>query len=107
MTDGRNGTTREGVHLGAMAGTADILQRCYAGLEVRGEALWLHPLLPPELTGLRFGITFRGNVIAVDVDHARLRVEAGPGRAVPTMLMLSGEPVALRPGQSAEVAFGG
>ena len=36
-TQGR--TTREGIHLGAMAGSLDILQRCYTGLEVHGGAL--------------------------------------------------------------------
>jgi trehalose/maltose hydrolase-like predicted phosphorylase/beta-phosphoglucomutase-like phosphatase (HAD superfamily) len=103
ITDSQGGTTREGIHLGAMAGTLDIL-RCYAGLEVRGEALWLHPLLPDELAGLRFTVSFRGNDITVDVDRERLRVEAAEGRAPAATLMVSGEPVVLRPGQAMEWA---
>jgi trehalose/maltose hydrolase-like predicted phosphorylase len=90
-----------------MAGTADILQRCYAGLEVRGEALWLHPLLPAEIDSLRFKVWFRGSDITVDVDRHRLRLEAGEGRAGPVALMVSGQPVVLRPGQVAEVALDG
>ena len=31
MADTQGGTTKEGIHLGAMAGTIDILQRCYTG----------------------------------------------------------------------------
>jgi trehalose/maltose hydrolase-like predicted phosphorylase len=107
VADSQGGTTREGIHLGAMAGTADILQRCYAGLEVRGEALWLHPLLPEEIDGLRFKVWFRGSEITVDVDRHRLHLEAGEGRAGPVTLMVSGEPVVLRPGQVAEVALDG
>jgi trehalose/maltose hydrolase-like predicted phosphorylase len=107
VADSQGGTTREGIHLGAMAGTADILQRCYAGLEVRGEALWLHPLLPAEIDSLRFKVWFRGSDITVDVDRHRLRLEAGEGRAGPVALMVSGEPVVLRPGQVAEVALDG
>jgi len=103
VTDSQGGTTREGIHLGAMAGTADILQRCYAGLEIREEALWLHPLLPPQLANLRFGVLFRGNDITIDVDHRRLRIEAEDGRGSPSTLMVSGEPFVLRPGQVAEV----
>ena len=107
VADSQGGTTREGIHLGAMAGTADIIQRCYAGLEVRGEALWLHPLLPAEIDSLRFKVWFRGSDITVDVDRHRLRLEAGEGRAGPVALMVSGEPVVLRPGQVAEVALDG
>jgi len=103
VTDSQGGTTREGVHLGAMAGTADILQRCYAGLEVRDEALWLHPVLPRQLSGLRFRVLFRGNDITIDVDRRRLRVEAAEGRGGPSTLMVSGEPVVLRPGRVAEL----
>jgi hypothetical protein len=29
----QGGTTAEGIHLGAIAGTVDLLQRCYSGLE--------------------------------------------------------------------------
>lgn len=105
LVDSQGGTTREGVHLGAMAGTADILQRCYTGLEVRGEALWLHPLLPVELAGLGFGVSFRGHDLTLVVDHRRLRVEAGEGRANPVTLMVSGEPTLLHPGQVVEMAL--
>jgi Glycosyl hydrolase family 65 central catalytic domain len=38
VSDTQGGTTSEGIHLGAMAGTLDLLQRCYTGLEVREDA---------------------------------------------------------------------
>lgn len=37
ISDTQGGTTREGIHLGAMAGTVDIMQRCYTGLELRDD----------------------------------------------------------------------
>ncbi len=46
LADTQGGTTPEGVHFGAMAATLDLLQRSYTGLEVRDDALWLHPQLP-------------------------------------------------------------
>jgi HAD superfamily hydrolase (TIGR01509 family) len=39
IADVQGGTTREGIHLGAMAGTVDLLQRCFPGLEPRGDEL--------------------------------------------------------------------
>ena len=35
--DVQGGTTPEGIHLGAMAGTVDVLQRGYTDIEVRGD----------------------------------------------------------------------
>ena len=35
LDDTQRGTTREGMHLGAMAGTADIVVRSFAGLTLR------------------------------------------------------------------------
>ena len=46
VADIQGGTTPEGIHLGAMAGTVDVLQRCYTGLELRGDMLWLEPVEP-------------------------------------------------------------
>ena len=40
VADVQGGTTAEGIHLAAMAGTVDVLQRCFAGLEVARR----HPL---------------------------------------------------------------
>src|SRR5690606_33643469 len=45
LADIQNGTTREGLHLGAMAGTVDVVQRCYLGLQFRGGELWIDPML--------------------------------------------------------------
>ncbi|WP_269044977.1 hypothetical protein [Paenarthrobacter sp. Z7-10] len=47
LDDTQGGTTAEGIHLGAMAGTVDMVLRCYGGVETRDGALWLHPVLPP------------------------------------------------------------
>src|SRR5690606_39892409 len=49
ITDAQRGTTAEGVHLGAMAGTVDLVQRCHAGIRTRGGTLQLEPHLPPAI----------------------------------------------------------
>jgi trehalose/maltose hydrolase-like predicted phosphorylase len=43
VADTQGGTTAEGIHLGAMAATLDIVQRCYTGLEARDGVLWPNP----------------------------------------------------------------
>jgi alpha,alpha-trehalase len=76
IDDIQMGTTPEGIHLGAMAGTVDLLQRCSTGLEIRGDALWFNPCLPEELRRLLMRVRYRGHTIAIDITHERLRVSA-------------------------------
>ena len=49
LDDTQGGTTREGIHLGAMAGTADLVVRSFAGLQIDDDVLTFTPRLPPRL----------------------------------------------------------
>jgi trehalose/maltose hydrolase-like predicted phosphorylase len=48
VDDLQGGSTAEGIHLAAMAGSVDLLQRCYASVETRADTLILSPRWPPE-----------------------------------------------------------
>ncbi len=72
--DIQGGTTSEGIHLGAMAGTVDIVQRCYTGLEIRNGVLWINPQLPHELRYLKMRIRYRGHWIGMLLDQKNLEV---------------------------------
>jgi alpha,alpha-trehalase len=85
VADIQGGTTPEGIHLGAMAGTADILQRAYTGMEARGDILRFNPVLPDELGHLHMHIRYRGHALTIDVTPEELTVKdmlttAGPIR---------------------------
>jgi trehalose/maltose hydrolase-like predicted phosphorylase len=82
LADIQRGTTREGIHLGAMAGTVDLLLRCYTGLETREGRLWLHPALPTELGQVRFQISYRNHGILVDLTPTTMVLHL-QARAVP------------------------
>jgi trehalose/maltose hydrolase-like predicted phosphorylase len=75
VADVQGGTTPEGVHLGAMAGTVDLLQRGFTGLETRSDALGLDPFLPDALTGMRFRVRYRSHPeLEVSITHDALTV---------------------------------
>jgi alpha,alpha-trehalase len=74
VNDIQGGTTPEGIHLGAMAGTVDLVQRCYTGIEMRDEVLWLNPYLPEDLCGLAFSIRYRNHWLRLEITHDVLRV---------------------------------
>jgi trehalose/maltose hydrolase-like predicted phosphorylase len=61
VADIQGGTTREGVHLGAMAGTVDLVQRVTTGIEVTGGVLRLNPRLPGDMERLDMRIRYRGH----------------------------------------------
>jgi trehalose/maltose hydrolase-like predicted phosphorylase len=74
LEDVQGGTTQEGIHLGAMAGAVDLVQRGYAGLALREGVLWLNPSLPKELEEVRSRIQYRGHWFRLQVNHERLTV---------------------------------
>jgi len=76
VADTQGGTTAEGIHLGAMAGTVDLAQRCYTGLELRGDVLWLNPRLPDALRRLHLFVRYRGHFLELDISHEALTVSA-------------------------------
>ncbi|MEU7143949.1 beta-phosphoglucomutase family hydrolase [Nocardia sp. NPDC046473] len=79
LDDTQGGTTKYGIHLGAMAGTVDIVIRAFAGMRCHRDRLLFDPRLPPRLTGVRFGVYYRGQRIDVVLDHHRLRLTSRPG----------------------------
>ncbi len=106
IADVQGGTTAEGIHLAAMAGTVDVLQRCFAGVELRGDVLWLNPFWPKRLGTLEFPIFYRDHVITLSIaDHAA-RVSSGPGSHPPVHVGCRGQLRDLRPGQTVEFSFG-
>ncbi|RJQ71919.1 MAG: trehalose-phosphatase [Desulfobacteraceae bacterium] len=76
VTDIQGGTTAEGIHLGAMAGTVDLLQRGYTGIVTREDVLWFNPCLPKELNRLRIRIRYRSHFLEVDLTTERLKVRS-------------------------------
>jgi transcriptional regulator with XRE-family HTH domain len=80
IKDVQGGTTAEGIHLGAMGGTLDLLQRCFLGLEVRPDGLRLDPLLPDELGLVSMPIRYRGRQVFIDADHHEARLNGAARR---------------------------
>jgi trehalose/maltose hydrolase-like predicted phosphorylase len=74
--DVQGGTTKEGIHLGVMAGTLDLIQRGYLGSDIRDGVLHFRPRLTDRLDGLSFPMQFRGTPIRVTLKDGGLTVVA-------------------------------
>ncbi|MEU0939040.1 glycosyl hydrolase family 65 protein [Embleya sp. NPDC005971] len=99
--DVQGGTTAEGIHLGAMAGTVDLMQRCYTGLDTRGDVLWLDPCLPARLSRLQVELRYRGHWgVVVEVGRREVTVSLRPGQGGSIPIGFRGSVVEIPPGGS-------
>jgi len=91
VNDAQQGTTPEGVHLGAMAGTVDLVQRVWTGIEARGDVLRLNPELPRDMERLDMRIRYRGHSLDLRLAHDTLTVRGRDGAAAPISLSVDGK----------------
>ena len=105
VEDIQGGTTQEGIHLGAMAGTVDLVQRCYAGIETHDNVLWLGPLLPAELVEIRFDVHYRGHWLEIAILPDRVHIRSRPGLAPPIRVAYKGQVVWMEPGDKQQFAL--
>ena len=105
VADVQGGTTAEGIHLGAMAGTVDIVLRCLAGMRARGPVLRFDPALPPQVKQLNFSVHYRGHRIDVELAEDHMRLGSRPGPAQPIQVLVHDQTVELAPGQEREVSL--
>jgi len=89
--DVQGGTTKEGIHLGVMAGTVDLVQRAYTGAEIRDGVLYFAPTLTDKLDGLSFPMQVRGTPIRVTIGGGELTVVITGGFSRPVRVGIGGD----------------
>jgi len=100
ISDDPGGTTAEGIHLGSMAGTVDLVRRCYCGLDLREDMLWIDPCLPPQLSRLAFPVIYRGHRIGLDITKNAVTVTIHISAAKPINVNIRGKRHRLKAGES-------
>src|SRR5690606_9836986 len=103
IDDSQGRTTAAGVHVGAMAGTVDILLSCYTGLVLHGDELRFHPILPDEVTRLSFELRYRGHSLSIDVTRRAMTVSSAPVEAGEIAITVRDHSFVLQPGERRSV----
>lgn len=104
VADVQGGTTGEGIHLGAMAGTLDLVQRGLTGLQPCADALRLDPVQLPELSGFRLSLRYRGHWnLGLALRADRLRVSVPGSDRSPVRIEVGGRACTVAPGGTATV----
>ncbi len=99
VADIQGGTTAEGIHLGAMAGTLDLVQRCYGGVSIGRDRLYLDPRLPDELEQLKLCIRYRNEWLRLVINHKTLEVTLETRKNGPVTVSHAGRCYNLTPGE--------
>ncbi|MCX5250434.1 glycoside hydrolase family 65 protein [Streptomyces sp. NBC_00201] len=108
IADVQGGTTGEGIHLGAMAGTLDLVQRGLTGLETRGGALWLDPVPLPELSSYGFTLRYQGHWgVQLRLERGLLEIAVPSSDGSPIDVRLPDRAVCLQPGETGRLMLGG
>ncbi|KUF12900.1 glycoside hydrolase family 65 protein [Streptomyces silvensis] len=101
IADLQGGTTGEGIHLGAMAGTLDLVQRGLTGLETRDGVLRLDPVPLPELSEYGFAVRYRGHwAIRLRLSAGKLRITVPASDHGPIDVAIFDRVVSVQPGES-------
>jgi alpha,alpha-trehalase len=102
IADIQGGTTPEGIHVGAMAGTIDLIQRCYLGIEMRANVLHFDPALPADLRRVRARLRYRRQTLDIEANHDTLRISSRPQPAAPITIGYRGRFRDVTPGDTYE-----
>jgi len=100
ISDDPGGTTVEGIYLGGMAGTVDLMQRCYGGIDLREGMLWIDPCLPPQLNRLAFPVIYRGHRVDLDITGNAVTVTIHKSAVKPIEVNIRGERHLFKSGES-------
>lgn len=101
FADVQGGTTPEGIHLGAMAGTVDLIQRCYLGIEMRQDKLWFNPQLPDNLSCINCTMRYCGIWIEVVVEGNTLQLtRKNSWHNSQLNIVVKGQAYVLKPGET-------
>ncbi|QBQ56538.1 trehalose-phosphatase [Nitrosococcus wardiae] len=103
VADIQGGTTPEGIHLGAMAGCIDLVQRCYPGLEARGQVLHLNPRFPEGLKNIHMHLRYRGHWLELEISCEKLKIGSLACGAAPVEVEVKGNCFQLEEGKVKEI----
>jgi trehalose/maltose hydrolase-like predicted phosphorylase len=94
--DIQGGTTKEGAHIGVMAGTAVLALRAYAGLNLNGDRVCIDPRLPKSWRQMHFNFRFKGDGYSFVITPEKVEVSVDSSSKSEIDLFICGRRVMVR-----------
>ncbi|MCY2686712.1 glycoside hydrolase family 65 protein [Salinimicrobium sp. TH3] len=105
FSDVQGGTTAEGVHMGAMAGTVDLIHRCYTGIEFKKESLYFNPGLPQNVEEISFRCRYRRHWLEVKLTQDVLFLKSHGGWQDLIKIVVNEEEFVMRKGEERSFTY--
>ncbi|MFC6175931.1 glycoside hydrolase family 65 protein [Companilactobacillus huachuanensis] len=74
--DIQGGTTAEGIHLGVMGATLNLVTSFFAGIDYRGEVLDINPNMPKQWDEIEFKMNFKGTKFNFRINSDGISIKA-------------------------------
>lgn len=103
--DVQGGTTHEGIHLGAMAGTIDLIQRCYTGIEFKKNCLHFNPQLPENVKEIKFRLRYMSHWLDVTLTAEDLKLKSYGGWEEKINVIVNENTFSLEKGQEMTIDY--
>lgn len=100
LSGASSGEAKNGIHLGAMAGTLHLLEHHYLGVHTYDGNIRLEPSLPTSLNRLRVSLQHRGNDLEIEVIDTHLSITASPINSSSIQVICWGDVMDLQPSTS-------
>jgi alpha,alpha-trehalase len=72
--DTQGGTTSEGIHIGVMGGSVDIVLRGFLGLRILRDRIKINPRIPRRWQRIKFRINYQGSWITFSVTNRQVAI---------------------------------
>jgi trehalose/maltose hydrolase-like predicted phosphorylase len=105
VNDTQGGTTLEGIHTGVMAGTLDVIMRCFAGVELSNGQLEINPNMPSHWNMLSFRICDKKQWFHIEITKENILVKLLGRGETKIIATIVGKKVSLAPGKARTVKF--
>jgi trehalose/maltose hydrolase-like predicted phosphorylase len=86
-----------------MAGTVDLIQRGYTGLETREDVLRVDPALPAEIESIKLEVRYRGQWVRLEVFPEKLTIITDPSEDGAIVVSYGDETFEVPPGATREI----
>lgn len=100
LSGASSGETKNGIHLGAMAGTIHLLQHHYLGLHAHSGSIHLDSSIPISLNRFRVSLQHRGNDLQIEIMDNQLSIIASSENTSFVKITFQDDVVELEPGTS-------
>ncbi|MFW6323931.1 MAG: beta-phosphoglucomutase family hydrolase [Desulfovibrionales bacterium] len=101
--DTQGGTTQEGIHTGVMAGTIDVILRCFARVNLLTDPIEINPRLPAHWMDLSFKICHQKRWYDIVINKRSVKIRLSGPEKEPALIRVLGKDVELTNGEQINV----